>query len=70
MADRNFPWRNTQQEWVARATEIAQRELAPRAAETNRAREFSITTVGCAQARGVAGNCGSLVSTEDWSRTS
>ena len=40
MADGFFPLSNTQQEWAARATEIAQRELAPRAAETDRTGTF------------------------------
>jgi len=40
MADGFFPLTSKQQEWVARAAELAQRELAPRAAETDRTGTF------------------------------
>ena len=40
MADGFFPLTGKQQEWVARAGELAQRELAPRAAETDRTGTF------------------------------
>ena len=40
MADGFFPLTNEQREWAARAADIAQRELAPRAAETDRTGTF------------------------------
>ena len=40
MADSFFPLTGEQQEWAARAADIAQRELAPRAAETDRTGTF------------------------------
>jgi isovaleryl-CoA dehydrogenase len=40
MADGFFPLTSEQQEWAARAADIAQRELAPRAAETDRTGTF------------------------------
>jgi alkylation response protein AidB-like acyl-CoA dehydrogenase len=40
MADGFFPLTSKQQDWVARAAELAQRELAPRAAETDRTGTF------------------------------
>ncbi len=40
MADGFFPLTNEQQEWLARAADIAQRELAPRAAELDRTASF------------------------------
>lgn len=40
MADGFFPLTGKQQEWVDRTAEIAQRELAPRAAETDRTGTF------------------------------
>lgn len=40
MADGFFPLTNEQQEWAARAADIAQRELAPRAAEIDRTGTF------------------------------
>jgi alkylation response protein AidB-like acyl-CoA dehydrogenase len=40
MADGFFPLTSEQQEWAARAADLAQRELAPRAAETDRTGTF------------------------------
>ncbi len=40
MADGFFPLTSQQQEWAARAADLAQRELAPRAAETDRTGTF------------------------------
>ena len=42
MADGFFPLTGEQQEWAARAADIAQRELAPRAAETDRTATFPL----------------------------
>ncbi len=40
MADGFFPLTSEQQEWAARAADLAQREIAPRAAETDRTGTF------------------------------
>jgi len=40
MADGYFPMTSEQHEWAARAADLAQRELAPRAAETDRSGTF------------------------------
>ena len=40
MADGYFPLTSDQQNWAERAADIAQRELAPRAAETDRGGTF------------------------------
>ena len=40
MADGFFPLTSEQQKWAARAADLAQRELAPRAAETDRTATF------------------------------
>jgi hypothetical protein len=69
MADGFFPLTSEQQEWAARAADLAQRKLAPRAAETDRTGPFH-RRVWKSSRRRVFGGSAFPASTEDWNRAS